>query len=205
MYSYNKLILIAVICMCSYNIVCSLRPQCDKRCCDNAKVYDKKIQERELCRFKCYMKYVLEELKCNSNEDALLQCFKKTNNNMPEKLEECLKKCPGIPPEGCKKTCCNQRDLIIERRKNDPKACCDGHNQVKNRKVRKNHVIDCRTSDPSCNEKGYLLLYPDNTTACLPSDASNTDLGSDFPHSDECWQLDNFLQDRNQNYWKTLD
>ncbi|UWX11378.1 CRPV-269 [Crowpox virus] len=204
MYSYNKLILIVVICMCSYNIVYSLRPPCDKRCCDNAKVYDKKMQDRELCRFKCYMKYVLEELQCNNNENALLQCFKKTNN-ITERLEECLKKCPGIPPEGCKKTCCDQRDLVVQRRKNDPKACCDGHSQVKGRKVRKNHVIDCRTSDPSCKEKGFLLLYSDNTTACLSSSIKNSDLGSDFPYSDECWSLDNFLQDRQENYWQTLD
>lgn len=168
-----------------------VRPACDK-----AKVYEEKTRNREMCRLKCYLSSIFSEFNSKVLGNILDLVDSKTS------LDDCLDKCPKSPPRGCDKECCNQRDMIIQRRKLDRKACCGGHRRVNINNVSADDVIDCRTSHSSC-KKGFLLLFSNNNTVCVNSN-SRSDLGLDFNFSDECWGLYD-LQDTREKYWKDLD
>ncbi|ARF02768.1 SWPV1-194 [Shearwaterpox virus] len=198
MYTYKILSVLYLIIYMNNSIIYGAHPNCNKKCCNEANNYEKKTQNRDLCRFKCFLSYVLTETE-DDNKNTLSKCL--GNKITTETLDECLKKCPALPPKGCKKECCDERDMILTRRRNDPDACCDGHTKVKKaRKIKEDNVIDCRTSSDKCKDQGFLILYSDNSTVCLPRKATSN-LGLDFPYSDECWQLDGHSTDRNKNYW----
>ncbi|ARF02780.1 SWPV1-206 [Shearwaterpox virus] len=200
-----KVIILITIYFYIYSSVSCVRPACNKRCCDEAKVYNEKVRNRELCRLKCYLCYFLSMIHITVDASITGYLCNNSSINTQDNLDECLQKCHEIPPKGCKKECCDQRDMILTRRRDDPDACCEGHKHVNVDDINDEDVIDCRVSSSNCKDQGFLILYSDNSTVCVSKDSkSNGELGHDFGYSDECWQLDEYSSDPRKNFWTEL-
>ncbi|AYP74132.1 CC chemokine-like protein [Fowlpox virus] len=197
----NTVIIIVLLYLCNY-VTCP-RPACSKTCCDDGRAYNTRTQNRELCRLKCYLCYLLLTFQNNKVNNSITEFL--CNNKTTEDLNKCLLECGESPSRGCEKECCDKRDLVVNSRRKDPDACCDGHKQVDVDDLNEEDIIDCRTSSPKCNNKGFLVLYSNNNTVCVPEGStSNGEVGHQFGYSDECWKLDEYSSDPKKNYWQDL-
>ncbi|QRI42950.1 CC chemokine-like protein [Mudlarkpox virus] len=197
-------ILIVLICLCSY-ISCP-RPKCDKVCCDNGRAYNARTRDRDLCRLKCYLCFLLSMVQNSGSDSSLVTSLCNGTINDTKDLDECLQKCGDSPPRGCDKKCCDQRDMVVQNRRGDPEGCCNGHRRVGVEDVKEEDVVDCRRSSDSCSDQGFLILYSDNSTVCVSSGSkSDGELGYQFGYSDECWQLAEDLSDPRKKYWQELE
>ncbi|ALA62410.1 CC chemokine-like protein [Turkeypox virus] len=177
---------------------------CDFNCCANKRDHEKSKNAHENCKLGCHIQS-LSGLFCNitascrGDEPWSTMSPPPTKSPYDEKrryndLNKCIKSCPKVvklntQPSRCHDKCCDVLKLPGENRLRDPNACCDGVPHVDVDTVDPGNVLDCMTSNTTCNDRGYKMLLRSNKTVCVDLGSVSPILGANTGYSGGCWGL----------------
>ncbi|URH24778.1 CC chemokine gene family protein [Fowlpox virus] len=159
---------------------------CETECCMAGKKYDDAAIDRDLCVLLCNLQYLASS---NEGIGEILQCCLSSNytSKTREDLRNCIAKCPPLPDRGCTGECCDLRENVDSLRANNPLGCCNDYTKVSSSSLNEDDVIDCRKSDASCEDRGYLLVRNNGSAVCIPENSKNDNIG--FYFGSECSDL----------------